>query len=343
MSGKILILGEFLSGKDEKGAFTDGNGRFLRAMLHKVGISPRDCVFRNVLNTRPPGGIKGVLGPKSEGIKHMKPVGGKYVNARWEPNVRALWEEINALQPSIILAAGDIAMWAVTSETSIDAARGRVAPCHSGLPGLKALPTYRPSVANIDPKQRPVFYYDLLKLERESKVEGFHRPQRLIHIAQTLEDLEDFYNEHIADCEYLSVDIEVKGYKERAHSITCISFSPTPYLSLVIPFFTEEKKDGNYWDTPVQEVRAWKFVARVLRSGKKIGGQNYQYDSQYLWRLVGIPNPDFQWDTMLMHHALEPELSKGLGFLASLYLDEPSWKGMHKTSASDKSVKKGDD
>jgi DNA polymerase I-like protein with 3'-5' exonuclease and polymerase domains len=33
-------------------------------------------------------------------------------------------------------------------------------------------------------------------------------------------------------------------------------------------------------------------------------------------------------DTMLMHHALQPELSKDLGTLGSLYINVPEWKSM---------------
>ena len=35
-----------------------------------------------------------------------------------------------------------------------------------------------------------------------------------------------------------------------------------------------------------------------------------------------------QDDTMLLHHALYPEMLKGLGFLGSIYSDEISWKQM---------------
>jgi hypothetical protein len=35
-------------------------------------------------------------------------------------------------------------------------------------------------------------------------------------------------------------------------------------------------------------------------------------------------------DTMLLNHALQPEMLKNLGFLGSIYSDERSWKGMAK-------------
>ena len=33
-------------------------------------------------------------------------------------------------------------------------------------------------------------------------------------------------------------------------------------------------------------------------------------------------------DTMVMHHAMEPEIQKKSGHLGSVYTDEPAWKLM---------------
>jgi hypothetical protein len=58
--------------------------------------------------------------------------------------------------------------------------------------------------------------------------------------------------------------------------------------------------------------------------------QNGLYDMSQLWRHNGIPTVHDTEDTMLMHHAYMPELPKGLGFLATLYSEEASWKQMAK-------------
>ena len=61
---------------------------------------------------------------------------------------------------------------------------------------------------------------------------------------------------------------------------------------------------------------------------KKTVGQNFIYDMRFLWEQYGIPVKNAVDDTMLLHHALQPEMKKGLGFLASIYTDEASWKFM---------------
>jgi DNA polymerase I-like protein with 3'-5' exonuclease and polymerase domains len=56
--------------------------------------------------------------------------------------------------------------------------------------------------------------------------------------------------------------------------------------------------------------------------------QNGLYDIHFLWRKYGIAPARCEHDTMLLHHALHPEMLKGLGFLGSLYSTEPAWKLM---------------
>jgi len=45
---------------------------------------------------------------------------------------------------------------------------------------------------------------------------------------------------------------------------------------------------------------------------------------------VGIRVLGAAHDTMLLHHALQPESLKGLGFLGSIYTDHGPWKAERK-------------
>ena len=136
------------------------------------------------------------------------------------------------------------------------------------------------------------------------------------------DDMEEFLQKYILPASDLSVDIENnKGF------ITCAGVAPSRDRAIVVPFY-DSRRGGPYWPTLVDEVAAWRWVERVLALGKNVGGQNYIYDMQNFWRRVGIPNPDANWDTMIMHHSMQPEMKKSLGVLASIYTDEVSWKGM---------------
>ena len=339
---KILIIGDHLSGKDSElgDAFMDGNGRMLKALLHQSGINPSECEFLNVFNFVPAPRISiySLMGPKTEGVPHLRFwKRGKYLKAEYGSHLKSLWARVNDRKPTLVIALGDVALWALTSETSIDAARGRITHGHSALPTVKILPTYHPKQTNADYTLRPILMADLEKAQRQSLFPEIRRPQRYIHLSPTIEDIESFLNEYIIPSQKLDVDIETKG-----NIITCIGFSPSPNRALVVPFFTEAHTDGNYWRTAREEFLAWSWVRRVLKLDKKLCGQNYLYDIQYFWREMGLPNPSFTDDTMLMHHSLQPEMKKGLGFLASIYTDELSWKFMHKKHSADRSGKKED-
>lgn len=336
----MLIVGEFLSPTDVErgGPFLDNTGKMFRAWLSQSGINPRDCQFTNVVNVQA-SSYKALVGPKelaAKGTRFVKR--GEYLRAEFIPHLESLYSLINSTKPNLVLAVGDLALWALTDESSIKNNRGRVTPGRAQISGVKVLPTYSARQVIVEWPNKPILLADLDKARREDMFPEIRRPQRFIHLHPTLDDLESFFEEFIVPATELSVDIETKGTM-----ITCVGFAPSPSRALVVPFFTESHKDGNYWRTAREEYIAWQWVKRVLRHGAKTFGQNFQFDAQHLWRSMGIKCPFFSDDTMLMHHSLYPELNKGLGFLASVYTDELSWKFMHKVAVSDKSAKRGDE
>ena len=66
---------------------------------------------------------------------------------------------------------------------------------------------------------------------------------------------------------------------------------------------------GNVLDSPVPKVF-----------------QNGLYDIHRLWRGYGLAVRNAEHDTMLLHHALQPESPKGLDYLGSIYTNEAAWK-----------------
>ena len=82
----------------------------------------------------------------------------------------------------------------------------------------------------------------------------------------------------------------------------------------------------------------WLQVWRLLGSNIPKIFQNGMYDLQYLMRM-GLRVRACDEDTMLMHHAICPEMNKGLGFLGSIYTNEPAWKLMRKHKGDEVGVK----
>jgi hypothetical protein len=174
-------------------------------------------------------------------------------------------------------------------------------------------------------KLRPIVLADLDKAKREAQFPEVRRPQREIWIDPTLSDLALFEHTHIRDSTALSIDIETKG-----EQVTCIGFAPSRGVALVVPFWDSRVGSGNYWPSLAEELKAWEFVRRwCARPGAIF--QNGMYDMHHLWRSYGI-TCGFGHDTMLLHHAQQPEMEKGLGFLGSIYTDEAPWKLMRNDS-----------
>jgi uracil-DNA glycosylase len=320
---QIVLVGESW-GKEEEEAqapFVGASGRLLSSLLHRVGINRHECFLTNVFNLRPQpsNDISNLCGSKAERIAGYPSVAsGKYIHARYAPELERLYRELQREAPNLIIALGGTALWALTHKPGITKYRGTTHPSPFG----KVLPTFHPAAVLRDPTQFPVVFADLTKARREAEFPEVRRPKREVWIEPTLADLWRFHDEHILQSPDLSTDIETMG-----EQITCIGFAPTPFISLVIPFYNHQS-GGSYWPSLQDEMAAWEFVRHTLSLPKRGVGQNFLYDMHFLWRKYGIPCAHHVDDAMLLHHALQPELKKGLAFLGSIYTDEASWKFM---------------
>lgn len=328
----IMIISDHWHGEDEeKGApFSSSSGRFYKRLLALSGINYDECYVTCVFNfcPRPYIDIKSLIGPKTAGIpgKPMISKGG-FIRTEFAPQLERLYKEIDHVCPTLILALGSTVLWALNHKGGIKAIRGTTFSFRHPTSGhtYKVLPTHGPVSLQRDFSLRPVVHADLEKARRESEFPDVRRPQRSIWIEPAYDDLLRFEREHISPSDNLSIDIETAG-----DQITCIGFAPTKSIALVVPFVDTTKPGNSYWPTHAEEVTVWRWVKHICALEKAIVGQNFLYDMKFLWMKYGIPVPHHRDDTMLLHHALQPEMEKGLGFLGSVYTDEASWKMMRK-------------
>ena len=324
---KIAIVGE-VWGDAEVEAGTDFagyTGRLLRGLCRQSGIDPAQCLLTNVFKLKPPGGsVEGLCGSKTEAIPGWNFFAPKkYVRAEFQPELDRLFKELNEFQPDCIIGLGNAPLWALCKKTGVKKFRGTPMLTWGEDP-WKFICTWPPGVIQRQWNLRPIALADFGKALRVAAMPELKRPRREIWVEPTLDDIAEFYALHIANAAAVSADIETA-----AGQITEIGFAPDPHHALVIPFYSRSAPDGNYWKTQAEELKAWGWVRTILQT-KPSFGQNYLYDLDYLWRTVGIAATKACDDTMLLHHALQPELEKGLGFLASIYTDEPSWKMMRQ-------------
>lgn len=341
---KMMLVGESLSieeyNRHDAQAFTDSAGSILDMLLRGVGIARSDLYCTNVMMRAPSEGSNYLLnyyGTKLDALPGFPGIeSGKYVRAEFAPELVRLADEIQREQPNVIIAAGRLALWALAGTTGLKKARGAPLASTERFGRRKIIPTYAFTSVRSDWKLRPVVMADLAKAKRESEFPEIRRPRREFWLYPTIDNLYEFEYRFIMPGAPLSTDIETASGQ-----ITCIGFAPSPDIALVVPFVDAEQKDGNYWRTAREEREAWKWVKRICESHPHIG-QNFLYDANYLWRVMGIRCFGMEDDTMLLHHALQPEMEKGLGFLGSVYTDEPAWKFM-RARGSDITLKKEDD
>src|SRR5580765_1628519 len=278
------------------------------------------------------------FGPYKRGAKNF------YVLNQYSHHIKRLWEEIEQMRPNLIIPLGNTACWAILGQTKISDLRGTV---HQTKWSIKALPTYHPAALR-DWALRPLIVSDLTKANKESQTTTITRNKVWIETNPTLEDIEKWFSvpaqRYTCDIEsgfvlYSKAELtRMKIYAPKgriilAQLISMVGFARSGDQGLVIPFMTRNKENGqleNYWPTPEHEVLAWKWVQHGLSSGAELVFQNGLYDINRLL-CSGMRPKNMKHDTMLLHHALFPEMLKGLGFLNSIYGDvgDFGWKTMY--------------
>ena len=345
---QIAIVGESWGREEEaqRVPFVGAAGYELTRMLNEAGIHRADCFLTNVFNLHPPGNDRSWLcGPKDTALRgYPKLLKGKekdhnfyrgdYVRAEFAGELERLANELLEVNPNIVVAVGNTALWALAGKTAISKLRGATMLSTHTVSGFKMVGTYHPSAVLRQWSLRPITIVDLQKAKRESTFPEIRRPRREIWIEPTLEDIYDFHDRFVAKVPLISVDIETAG-----RLITCVGIAPDRTRAIVIPFFDPGRLGRSYWPTAKSERAAWAYIKSLMESPslRKLF-QNGLYDIAFFWRAMGIKVAGAEEDTMLLHYALQPESLKSLGFLGSIYTDEGSWKDMRKR----KTIKRDD-
>jgi hypothetical protein len=233
-----------------------------------------------------------------------------HLKSQYLPSITRIKERAAKDEHPIVVAMGDVAFWALTGLTLSDY-RGTVVRGKD----YNVIGTFGITEFFNDWTCRKTVAYDLLK----AQTGVVDLPVRNLHLIETVEDLKK-----IPHSLTMAVDVETV-----ASQIECMSFSTDPHNSYIIPIWDTRKEDNCYWSKE-DEIKVWHWVfdLMVSRDIRKIF-HNALYDLSY-FRHTGIPVRGSVDDTMLLHHSEEPEMRKGLGYLASIYLQESAWKVMNK-------------
>lgn len=327
-NAKVMIVGEapsefeILRGEP----FVGPSGQELNRMLSEAGILRNECFLTNVCLERPPDNDIGqwlaflVHAPKPDNKKYRNQNWVRWRDAWVHPSVvegyRQLIEHIKAVKPTLVIALGNAALYALTGKKGIKAWRGSMLMAEVGGHRFKVIPTYHPSAVLRDWSTRAVTVHDLGRAARERLTADYTIPHydRIIRptfgeacnwLAQVRIKL--MKGEVIA-----SVDIET-----RAGHIACTGFYIRGLPTLCIPWMCVERPEG-YWSAAEELYLTQAVTEIMLHPSFKVVGQNWTYDAQYKWRYFFIKKLA-AWDTMTAHHCMFPGTPKGLDYLASLH------------------------
>lgn len=324
-NARVMVVGEAPGQHEEEQMqpFVGYSGLELTRMMREAGFNRSECYVTNVCRVRPPGNdIKRFFGTKSKG---GTPYLGRYPNEHVRRGVEQLEEDIRSIDPDLILACGDTALWSCTGESGITKWRGSVLECRVGPEGNrpKVIPTYHPSAVLRQWSWRNILVEDLRRARRELDRHGRRvvLPDYAFQVRpsfeQTLGVLSSLLRSVMAEPTWIACDIETQRRK-----IDCVGLAWSKLEAICIPFIQMDTPASNrfYWSVEEQAEIIWRLMELLTHPNCLVIGQNFPYDQQYFARELGFI-PNLKWDTMTMHHSIFCTLPKALDFQSSLYCD----------------------
>ena len=325
MAAQILLVGE-APGRDELAAgypFAGASGRKLAQWFKRAELRRSDCYVTNILGDIPPA----KNGDIDAALKRGK---------LSREDVRAGFDYVEALanrlpDVSVICPVGNYASYPFSPggklqwdrhRPGITSIRGSIYPyvLENGRT-ISVVPTIHPAAV----LRKPVWEKDCIRdWIRIAGLVGkpYEPPPKRDHkIYPTLNEIDDFVNSIIPLTDIVALDIETWG-----DQIQCIGFSLRSDESITIP------TTKSYWQDDSAYNRMWKAVAHIIEDPTiELGMQNGLFDSWWLEH-YGLVVQGYHWDTLGMHHAIDPIDSHTLDHMASIFTRQPYWKDEAKSA-----------
>lgn len=338
-----MIVGDAPGEKEcEAGVpFVSTSGWLLDTCLEEAELHRGMAFVTNVGRECPPGGkaenwVASTI--KARTLQHSL-VGGAWVTRELEAGRELLRQEISLCKPTVVVALGNVALWALGAH--------RVAPMGLSKPAtwgirkwrssilqgevdghrFKVIPSLPPAAVLREWTVRGLLVHDLRRVRTELArgPEVILPDYRFIirpDFAQATATLTDLLARLDAAPGQipLAADIET-----RAGHTACVGIAWSALEAICVPWMCVERDTG-YW-TLEEETELVLLLNRIFTHPKaSITWQNGAYDHQYEHRHHFI-QPNLGWDTMLAHHAMFSISPKGLDHLSSLYCDYHAyWK-----------------
>ncbi len=308
----IAIIGE-AAGSDEVRIgkpFVGRAGQLLDSLLANTGINRSGLYITNVLKIQP---LNNDVIPY---ISFSTKSGRITVKKNYSEYEQILYEELKSVKANVLVAVGNIALYALTRKWRITKWRGSILKGITEVDGRKVIPIIHPAAALRNYEYNYRILADLRRIKDQSTFPEINLPQRNYIIKPNL-DQSLAYLKICSEHPLVSFDIEVT-----AGEVSCISFSYKDNEAISIPFLWGNKP----YFTEQEEALVWHKIAELLENPEIMKNtQNGVFDSEFLFQKYGIRVSETD-DTMIQHAVLYPDLPKGLDFLTSTHTLEPYYK-----------------
>lgn len=347
---RIMLVGEAYGESEEHAGepFVGPSGQELNRMLHEAGIMRSECYVTNLVNARPPNNDLTAWIPIRK--RDITPAHVPLLDKRVLPIVKAGYDsllvEIAAVQPAVIVAFGNSAMWALTQKWAITKWRGSILshdpytykryemPGSINTPEIDAalkrsmerlnpiivIPTYHPAAILRQWDWRNITVQDLRRAAKILHGELPVKPEWNFRLRPSFHQVNEILAELMrrvqqSDNEvWLDFDLETKlGH------IDCAGISWSKVDALCIPFMSKTDPAG-YWMADEEANIVYWIMKLLTHPNVRVRGQNLLYDCQYTYRHWHFV-PRVTQDTMISQHTCFSGMRKSLDFQASLYCD----------------------
>lgn len=314
---RYLFVGEAWGAEEEKAKkpFIGSAGKLLTKCILSAGIPINTCAFTNIMDKRPVGNDfrRFLLSTKLAKEIKAQPFQGLYPRPELQRAADNLWHFIAELDPEFIIPLGNYPTWFFVGDrigivnqsgykvpSGISKWRGSqlLATNPVNQKHYKVMPTYHPAAV----LRSWEFYIDVMRDLRDRLFRSWEEPEYNFIVNPTVEEAIQILQS--LPSKLIAVDIEIAKDK----TISCIGIAWSERDAICIP-------TGKY--SHEERMRLALFFHDFFKD-KKIIGQNFLFDAQYLFHYYLLYLPPY-YDTMHMRHLLAPGTPLDLNYLSSIY------------------------
>lgn len=303
----IVVLSDYPAFDDAKRNMTDNMGRYTWHLLHCSNATRYDIAVEFIYDT---------YQDMNYGRSKLASIEAKH-------------------KPKVIIAMGQRAMNDLGIDGKISKIRGSVFELERKRGVMHVIPTYsqrdlkKPDrMYTEDSLEKGVYaLHDFQKAVTILK-NGWRKPPENFNLNPTVEDVEKFVDDAIKYQWLLGTDIEATGLNIELAQIVVLGFAWSESDAIVIPFLKYGGEE--YWSRKDWN-RVLSALTRLFANGNFMFQNGVGYDVPLLlkrgWK---FPLKSFKMDTMVKHHAINPESPHNIGFISSIYGKQPYWKEVMK-------------